>query len=98
MTAFVRQTVEWPLPASDRIDLVEAATAWPRPISPSIAPARILAGHPHHQVADCGRCGWSAGSSARVGPAAGDEVGVSAQQGSGRHQPQLAQRGVEQSA
>ncbi len=40
------------------------------------------------------RCGgWSAWSSARVGPAAGDELGVPAQQGSRRDQPQLAQRG-----
>ena len=49
----------------------------------SVAPAGILAGHPQHQGPDrrCG--GWSAWSSARVGPAAGDELGVPAQQGSG---------------
>ena len=64
----------------------------------SVAPAGILAGHPQHQGPDrwCG--GWSAWSSVRVGPAAGDELGVPAQQRSGRHQPQLAQRGRQQPA
>ena len=49
----------------------------------SVAPARILAGQPQHQRPDrcCG--GWSAWSSVRVGPTAGDELGVPAQQGSG---------------
>jgi hypothetical protein len=49
----------------------------------SVAPAGILVGHLLHEVPDrrCG--GWSAWSSVRVGPAAGDELGVPAQQGSG---------------
>jgi hypothetical protein len=52
-------------------------------LDPSVAPAGILAGHLQHEVADrrCG--GWSAWSSVRVGPAAGDELVVPAQQGSG---------------
>jgi hypothetical protein len=52
-------------------------------LDPSVAPAGILAGHPQHESSDrrCG--GWSAWSSVRVGPAAGDEVGVPAQQRSG---------------
>ena len=52
-------------------------------LDPSVAPARILAGHLQHEVPDrrCG--GWSAWSSVREGPAAGDEVVVPAQQGSG---------------
>ena len=63
-----------------------------------VAPAGILAGHPQYEGPDrrCG--GWSAWSSVRVGPAAGDELGVPAQQRSGRHQPQLAQRGRQQPA
>ena len=67
-------------------------------LDPSIPPAGILAGHAQHQGADrrCG--GWSAWPSARVGPAAGDELGVPAQQRPGRHQPQLAQRGRQQPA
>ena len=64
----------------------------------SVAPAGILAGHPQHQGPDRRWGGWSAWSSVRVGPAAGDELGVPAQQGSGRHQPQLAQRGGQQPA
>ena len=58
-----------------------------------VAPAGILAGHPQYQGSDrrCG--GWPAWSSVRVGPAPGDELGVPAQQRSGRDQPQLAQRG-----
>ena len=64
----------------------------------SVAPSGILAGHPQHESSDrrCG--GWSAWSSVWVGPASGDEVGVPAQQGSGRHQPQLAQRDRQQPA
>jgi hypothetical protein len=52
-------------------------------LDPSVAPTGILAGHLQHEVPDrrCG--GWSAWSSVRVGPAAGDELGVPAQQGSG---------------
>jgi len=47
---------------------------------------------PHQPLAN-GQVGWwSARSSARVGPAVGDELDVPAQQRSGRHQPQLAQR------
>ena len=67
-------------------------------LDPSVAPSGILAGHPQHQGPDR-RCGGrSARSSAGVGPAAGDELGVPAQQRSGRHQPHLPQRGGEQSA
>ena len=36
-----------------------------------------------HEVADRGCGGWSVWSSVRVGPAAGDELVVPAQQGSG---------------
>jgi hypothetical protein len=52
-------------------------------LDPSVAPAGILAGHLQHEVPDrrCG--GWSAWSSVRVGPTAGDELVVPAQQGSG---------------
>ena len=64
----------------------------------SVAPAGILAGHPQHEGPDRRRGGWPAWSSAQVGPAAGDELGVPAQQRSGRHQPQLAQRGRQQPA
>jgi hypothetical protein len=63
-----------------------------------VAPAGILAGHPQHQDTDRRRDRWSALSSARVGPAAGDELVVRAQQGSGRDQSQLAQRGGQQPA
>jgi hypothetical protein len=52
-------------------------------LDPSVAPAGILAGHLQHEVPDrrCG--GWSAWSSVREGPLAGDELGVPAKQGSG---------------
>jgi hypothetical protein len=59
-------------------------------LNSSVAPAGILAGHPKHQDSDRWWSGWSAWSSAGVGPAAGDELGVPAQQRSGRHQSQLA--------
>jgi hypothetical protein len=52
-------------------------------LDPSISPAGILVGHAEHEVADRRRGGWSAWSSVRVGPAAGDELGVPAQQRSG---------------
>jgi hypothetical protein len=44
------------------------------------SPSGILSGYPQHQGADrrCG--GWSAWASARVGPAAGNELGVPAQE------------------
>ena len=58
-----------------------------------VAPGRVLAGHPQHQGADRLWGGWAAWLASRVGPAAGDEAGVSAQQGFGRHQSQLAQLG-----
>jgi hypothetical protein len=47
-------------------------------VNPSVAPAGILAGHAQHELADRLRCGWSAWPSVRVGPAAGDELGVPA--------------------
>jgi hypothetical protein len=59
-------------------------------LNPSVAPPGILAGHPQYQGPDRGWDAWSAWSSARVGPASGDELLVPAQQCSGRHQPQLA--------
>ena len=59
----------------------------------SVAPGRVLPGHPQHQGPDRLRGGWAAWLSSRVGPAAGDEVGVPAQQGSRGHQPQPAQLG-----
>src|SRR4051794_8777343 len=45
-------------------------------LNPSVAPGRILAGHPQHQGPDRLWGGWASWSSARVGPVAGDEVGV----------------------
>ena len=42
--------------------------------------------------------GWSAWSSVRVGPASGDELGVPAQQCTGREKPHPAQRGRQQPA
>ena len=63
-----------------------------------VTPAGILSGHPQYQGADRLWGGWSAWSSARVGPAAGDELGVPTQQRSGRHQPHLAHRGRQQPA
>ena len=46
----------------------------------SVDPAGILAGHPQYQGPDRRWGGWSAWSSVRVGPAAGNELGVPAQQ------------------
>ena len=67
-------------------------------LNPSVAPRVILSGHPQHQSPDrqCG--GWAARSSSWVGPATGDEVGVPAQQRSGRHEPHPAQRDGQQPA
>ena len=48
-------------------------------LDPSAAPAGILAGHLQHEVPDSRCGGWSAWSSVRVGPAAGNELGVPAQ-------------------
>ena len=59
----------------------------------SVAPGGILPGHPQHQGPDRLWGGWAAWLSSWVGPAAGDEVGVPAQQGSGRDEPQPAQTG-----
>jgi len=64
----------------------------------SVAPAGILAGHLQHEGPDRWWGGWSAWSSVRVGPAAGDELVVPAQQRAGRDQSHLAQRGGQQSA
>ena len=47
------------------------------------APAGILPGHPQHQRPHGLSDGWSAGVSSRVGPAAGHELGVPTEQGSG---------------
>ena len=50
-------------------------------VDASVAPAWVLPGHPQHQRPH-GLCdGRTAGLSSRVGPAAGDELGVPAQQG-----------------
>ena len=64
----------------------------------SVAPGRVLPGHPQHQGPDRLWGGWAAWLSSWVGPAAGDEVGVPAQQGSGRDEPQPAQLGGQQPA
>jgi hypothetical protein len=48
-----------------------------------VALAGIVAGHLHHQGPDRRRDWRSAWLSARVGPAAGNELGVPTQQGSG---------------
>ena len=48
-----------------------------------VAPAGVLAGHLQHEVPDSRCGGWSAWSSVRVAPVAGDELVVPAQQGSG---------------
>jgi hypothetical protein len=65
---------------------------------PSIPPSGILAGHAQHQGPDRRWRGWSAWSSVRVGPAAGDELGVPAQQRAGRDESHPAQRGRQQPA
>jgi hypothetical protein len=57
----------------------------------SVAPGGVLPGHPQHQGPDRLRHGWPARSLGWVGPAAGDEVGVPAQQGPRRDKPQPAQ-------
>ena len=66
------------------VQTVEAATRWPSPtrqhaVDASVAPGWVLASHPQHQGPDRlwgGRATWL---SSRVGPAAGDEVGMPAQ-------------------
>jgi hypothetical protein len=57
----------------------------------AVTPGRVLAGHPQDQRADRLRGGRTAWLSSPVGPAAGDEASVPAQQGSGRHQSEPAQ-------
>jgi hypothetical protein len=52
-------------------------------LDPSVAPPGILAGDPEHERSDLRWGGWSAWSSVRVGPVAGDELGGPGQQGSG---------------
>ena len=84
------------MPAVFRIfQMVEAATLVAESdelaLDASVAPGRVLAGHPQYQGPDRLRGGWAARLASRVGPAAGDEAGVPAQQGSRRHQPQPAQ-------
>ena len=59
-------------------------------VDASVAPRRVLPGHPQHQRPDRLRDGWSARLSSRVGPAAGDELGMPSQQRSWRDQPELA--------
>jgi hypothetical protein len=75
-------------PAFFRIfQTVEAATAWPSPTNSPwmrLQPHRGFSrGHPQHQGPDRRWGRWSARLSARVGPAASDELGVPMQQGSG---------------
>jgi hypothetical protein len=60
-------------------------------VNASVAPAGILAGHPQHQCPDGLWGGWAARSLGWVGPAAGNEVGVPAQQSPRRDKPQPAQ-------
>ena len=67
-------------------------------LNPSISPSGILAGHPQHEIANALVDRWAAGCSPWIGPAAGDELVVPAQQGSRRDQPDSAQRGGQQSA
>ena len=62
-------------------------------LNASVAPVRVLVGHPQHQGAEGLWGGWAAGLSSWVGPAAGDEVGVPAQQGSGCQAPGLVEAG-----
>jgi hypothetical protein len=50
-------------------------------VNASVAPGRVLSGHPQHQGPDRLWRGRAAGLS-RVGPAADDQIGVPAQQGS----------------
>ena len=64
----------------------------------SVAPGGILAGHLEYQRPDRLWGGWAAGLASRVGPAAGDELGVPTQQGSRRHQPNPAQTRGQQPA
>jgi hypothetical protein len=52
-------------------------------VDASVAPGRVLASHAQHQGPDRLWGGWAAWLASRVGPAAADEVGVPAQQGSG---------------
>ena len=48
----------------------------------SVPPPWVLPGHPQHQRPDGLRDGRTAGLSSRIAPAAGDQPGVPAQQGS----------------
>jgi hypothetical protein len=52
-------------------------------VDAAVAPPWVLSGHPQHQRPQGLRDGWSAGLSSRIGPAAGDQLGVPAQQGPG---------------
>jgi hypothetical protein len=52
-------------------------------VDAALAPAGILLGHPQHERPHGLSDGWSAGVSSWVGPAAGHELGVPAEQGSG---------------
>jgi hypothetical protein len=52
-------------------------------VDASVAPGRVLPSHSQHQGSDRLWGGWAAWLSLGVGPAAGDEVGVPAQKGSG---------------
>ena len=76
------QTVEAPIVVAEADELA---------VDASVAPGRVLAGHPQHQGADAA-AGWVGGRlPSRVGPAAGDQLGVPAQQGAWGDQPELAQ-------
>jgi hypothetical protein len=46
----------------------------------SVTPSGILSGQAQHEGSDMRVGGWPAWPSVRVGPAAGDELGVPAQQ------------------
>jgi len=69
------------------VHTVEAATWWPSPTSspwmrryPHLGFSRAMRSTSARMG---GATGWSTGTSPRVGPAAGHELGVPAQQGSG---------------
>jgi hypothetical protein len=67
-------------------------------LNASVTPGWILLGHLEHQGSDGRWGGWSAWLSSWVGPVAGDEVGVPAQQRPGGDEPQSAQMRGQQPA
>jgi len=49
-------------------------------VDSAVAPPWVLPRHPQHQIANALRDRWTAGCSPWIGPAAGDELGMPAQQ------------------